>query len=278
MDRLRLMAGSAAAACLGLAACGGADRPQRPAAPDARRARDLAVVSVVGRVGDDEVRGSGVVIDGDRDLILTSAHTLWGARSLKVTTALGILHGRIVARAPCDDLALVEAYPRIPGLVSLPAAPGAAPARGALLRSLGRRHTAPDEGSQGMAGIPVSVAGAAKPAPLGTPPGSLALDTPLIPEISGGPVVDAAGRLVGIAQAGTGPGVLVPWSAIQRRLGELKPGPQTVYVGWRNQYRCVSRQRALARRQHPGFRPADARLNVIVKPTRVPGTEGMDGG
>jgi hypothetical protein len=90
-------------------------------------------------------------------------------------------------------------------------------------------------------------------------------------------VVDPAGRLIGMAQAGDAePARTVPWAAIEARIGELQPGPRRVFVGWADQYRCVGRQHALARAAHPGFRPADARLNAPVAPTRVTGAEQGD--
>jgi hypothetical protein len=98
-----------------------------------------------------------------------------------------------------------------------------------------------------------------------------------VPEVSGGPVVDRAGRLIGMAKAGDGaPATSVPWAMIKARIGELKPGPRTVYVGWADQYRCVHRQNADAVAAHPAFRPADARLNAPVEPTRLPGAEKLD--
>jgi hypothetical protein len=79
----------------------------------------FAVVGIDARIGHDDVQSAGTVIDADEGLILTSAHTVWGATSLRLSTGVGVLHGRIVARAPCADLALVETQPRIPGLVAL---------------------------------------------------------------------------------------------------------------------------------------------------------------
>ena len=67
---------------------------------------ELGVVAVEARVGGDQVLASGTVVDAERGLILTSARSVWGATSLKLDTGLGILHGRIIARAPCDELAL----------------------------------------------------------------------------------------------------------------------------------------------------------------------------
>jgi S1-C subfamily serine protease len=237
------------------------------------------VVGVTARIGAHDVLSSGFVIDGDRGLVLTAAHGVWGARSLRLATGLGVLHGRIVARAPCDDLAVLELYPRIPGLAALPTAPEG-PTSDQLLRSIGRRY---DGASSAMATIPVRTTSAALAAPeLPLPRAGVPLDSPLVPEVSGGPVIDQAGRLVGMAESVGAPGaaspaVTVPWSRIRERLNELKPGPRRVFVGWAQQYRCVDRQDAYAREMHPGYRASDARLDTRIEPTRIPGTEGMDG-
>src|SRR3954454_25067477 len=107
---------------------------------------NLGVVAIEARVGGDAVHSSGTVIDAERGLVLASARAVWGATSLKLSTGLGILHGRIVARAPCDDLALVETQPRVPGLVSLADRAGSTPPTGALVTAYGRRLTTPGEG------------------------------------------------------------------------------------------------------------------------------------
>ena len=92
---------------------------RRPERLSLAKRLELGVVAVEARVGGDQVLASGTVVDAERGLILTSARSVWGATSLKLDTGLGILHGRIIARAPCDELALVETQPRLPGLVSL---------------------------------------------------------------------------------------------------------------------------------------------------------------
>ena len=110
------------------AGCGGADdEGSRPAAATLPAARlDLGVVAVTARVGGDRVESAGVVLDSGRGLILTTAHDVWGARSLKVSTGIAVLHGRIVARDACDDLAVLETQPRLPGLVAVrPSSDGA---------------------------------------------------------------------------------------------------------------------------------------------------------
>ena len=276
MDLGQCLLPAAALCCVtALSACGGDGGANREAPPAGSPQRlDLGVVGIAARIGGDEARSSGFVIDPGRGLVLTAAHTVWGARSLKVATAFGVLHGRIVARAPCDDLAVIEVHPRIPGLAALPDAPAGSPTRNQLLRSVGRRQA--EASAAAIASIPVRAAAAAGPA------GAVPLDAPLVPEVTGGPVVDDAGRLVGMAAAmdkrgTTAPAVTVQWERIRERLAQLQPGPRQFYVGWADQYRCVGRLHAYARANHPGFRAADARLNAPVAPTRPPGAEGVDG-
>ena len=241
---------------------------------DLERQLDLSVVAIDARIGSDPVRSSGVVTDADRGLVLTSARAVWGATSLRVGTALGLLHGRVVARAPCDDLALVQIQPLVPGLVTLPRSDDP-PSAGDLLTSIGRRAADPDHATHNLLTIPTLV----RPAPWLT---RIVLDAPVLPEAAGGPVVDQQGRMVGITQSAgapePGPGAALAWAAIDRRLRMLRPGPRQVYVGWRTQYRCAAELHRATKTAHPAFRGRDARLNAPVAPTRLPGTEELDSG
>ena len=233
MDRLGAMVRTAAALCL-RGGCGERMRrrrrpsapPPRAAAARPRRGRD--------RRADRRhaVRGSGFVIDGERGLVLTAAHSVWGARSLKLSTGLGVLHGRIVARAPCDDLALLELLP------ADSRAGGAADRAGRLhaaTSSCARSAVASDPAAAAAArehpGADDLVPGASS-AELPLPSAGIPLDSPLVPEVSGGPVVDQAGRLVGMAQAMGAPASPHPrctcrGRASAQRLDELRPGPRS---------------------------------------------------
>ena len=205
----------------------------------------FAVVAIDARVGGDAVRSSGVVVNGDKGLVLTTAHSIWGATSLRLTTGVGVLYGRIVARAPCSDIALIEVQPRIPGLVAL--------ARG------------------GSVTHPLNVV-------VRTSEGVLEhRHRPLQEDSSGAPILDQGGHVAGIANAAPGRSTTVlRWSLIRKRLSELKPGPQTIYVGWRSEYKCSGALGAATKKRHPRFRTSDARLNAPVPATRVPGTSGLD--
>jgi S1-C subfamily serine protease len=277
--RVGVIVGATVLGSMGLfpiSGCGGDDPPA--AKPlTAQQRLNLGVVAIDARIGHERVRSSGTVLEAGAGQVVTAAHGVWGATSVRVTTGLGVLHGRIVARAPCDDLALVEVEPRLPGLVALPRAEGTPP-RTDLLTAVGRREADPDLGTGSLVTIPTRVAEAGVRASPGggLPPLTevIRLDAPLVPESSGGPVIDGEGRLIGLAMATEeGRAVAIPWSAVRARLDELEPGRRRVYVGWRDHYRCAPRLHAHAAAEHPGYRRQDARINAPVPATRLPGTE-----
>jgi S1-C subfamily serine protease len=239
-----------------------------------REARlDLGLVAISARIGRKVVHSSGTVVDGDRGLILTSAHSVWGATSLKLATGVAVVYGRIVARSPCDDLALVETQPWVPGMVALPRARGPlAPGR---LTAVARRWD--DAGGR----IVTTTAQAAGRRRRGAPllaaiDGGVGLRGALAPEASGGPVLDAAGRVVAITDVVRGRTAAVPIGLVRRRMHDLRPGPGTLFVGWNEYYRCAPLEHAYAEASYPGFRREDARLNAPVAATRLPGTGSLD--
>jgi S1-C subfamily serine protease len=238
------------------------------------RTADLAAVAIAADIGGDEIHSSGVVIDADAGLVLTSAHTTWGARSLKLGTNVGVLHGRIVARDPCGDLAIVQTQPRLPGLVALPLT-SATPT--ALVTSSGRRWDPSEDSRQDtLVTIPVRVReGSGEAAGSGLRiTAAVPLAGALVPESSGGPLVDAKGRFVGMAVVDRGgTAVTLPGEVIADRLDKLDAGRNTVYVGWRDYYRCAGRMHALTAARHAGFKPVDAQLNAPVTATRLTPTE-----
>jgi S1-C subfamily serine protease len=256
-----------------LVAGAGGDRVSAADAPAADDKLKLGVVAIDARIGDERVESSGTVVDPRAGLVVTSAHTVWGATSLRLSTGLGILHGRVVARAPCADLAVIEIQPRLPGLVA-PKPAGYTPQATELLSAVGRRADA-------LLTIPIRAAGAANAAAV--EPGmpkldeAIRLDTAVVPESSGGALVDGRGQVVGMTMATTRGGALaVPWSTIEARLRELRVDDRRIYVGWRSYYRCAPQLHAYARREHAGYDPKDAVINAPVPATRLPGTEQLD--
>jgi S1-C subfamily serine protease len=256
-----------------LLAGAGDDRVSAADAPATDDKLKLGVVAIDARIGDERVESSGTVVDPRAGLVVTSAHTVWGATSLRLNTGLGILHGRVVARAPCADLAVLEIQPRLPGLVASKPA-GYTPQANELLSAVGRRADA-------LVTIPVRAAGTATDVRIepGLPPldSAVQLDAAVVPASSGGALVDGRGQVLGMTLATTRGGALaLPWSTVQARLRELRVDDRRIYVGWRSYYRCAPQLHAYARREHAGYDPKDAVINAPVPATRLPGTEQLD--
>ena len=248
---------AAIVALAAMAGCGGAadGPPQRTAAAPPATRLDLGVVAVTARVGADQVESSGVVLDAARGLILTTAHDIWGARSLKVSTGIAVLHGRVVARDSCDDLAVLETQPRLPGLVAVqPSADGALFSGRpviAVRRRSGLPSRAPDlDTHRGVIGdAPAGVL------PGVSPEGAVELGgAALPPSATGSPLLGSDGRLAGLAviveQRGRTTRAALPWETINARMSELKAGGRAEYVGWRRHYRCAG---ALHRSRSPAI-------------------------
>lgn len=256
---------------------------QRAASATPAQRLDLGVVAVMARIGGDRVESTGVVIDVDRGLIVTTAHSVWGARSLKVATGIAVLHGRIVARDTCDDLAVLETQPRVPGLVAVRPTGDVPLAAGQPIVSVRRRAGLPSGGQPDLITQRVAVGGAlAGSEPRFAAEHAVALAAPdLPPAASGSPLIGADGRLAGLAQVirrrGRTLRTALSWNTIEQRLHELQPGGRAAYVGWRRHYRCAGVLHRYAAERHPGYRRADARLNAPVPATRLPGTAEVDG-
>jgi S1-C subfamily serine protease len=276
---------AAASVLAAIAGCGGSSDRAAPvtAAPPPAGRLDLSVVAITAVIGGERDYSAGVVVDDDRGLILTTAHGVWGATSLKVSTGIAVLHGRIVARDACDDLAVLETQPRVPGLVAVPPSADGTLVAGQPLIAVRRKRGLPRGGKPDLIITRVAArAGAARVfAPSDHPAGVVGLEAPALPvAASGAALLGADGRLAGLAQIvyrrGKTTYAALPWETITARLGELEPGGRAQYVGWRRHYRCSEAMQAYTSARHPRFRRQDARLNAPVPATRLPGTQGVD--
>src|SRR5215207_8037435 len=281
MRDCRWMAGVAAIAAI--AGCGGSSdgTAQRAAAAAPVGRLDLSVVAVTARIGGDREISSGVVVDTDRGLILTTAHGVWGATSLKVATGIAVLHGRIVARDACDDLAVLETQPRLPGLVSVKPSADGTLLTGRPIVAARRRSGLPSRGPELLTQRVTVKPGAARALLRGMRGRrTMRLEGALPAAASGAPLLGADGRLAGMAQVlqrrGRTVRAALPWDAIGARLRELKPGGRAQYVGWRRHYGCQDVLHRYQAARHAGYRRGDAQLNAPVPATRLRGTEDVD--
>jgi S1-C subfamily serine protease len=97
-------------AALALVGCGGGGGEEPLSPQEVIEKASPATVELVGKSGDYTVGGSGIVYDSDRGLVLTNAHVTEGVSSLqaKIGDTVPLVSARVVGRAPCDDVAVVE--------------------------------------------------------------------------------------------------------------------------------------------------------------------------
>jgi serine protease Do len=170
----------------------------------ARRLRDVTVQVLAGRAS----LGAGVI--WQRGLVVTNAHV---ARTAELRVALPdgrLVAARLVARDPSRDLAALALAPAAPVAAPVPAEPGDASRlrAGALVLAVGH---------------PLGVTGALALGVLHAAARSaddwITADIRLAPGNSGGPLADAAGRIIGInSMIVGGLGVAVPTAAVARFL------------------------------------------------------------
>lgn len=163
-------------------------RPAAGWADAAARARDYTVAVAV-RTGEGTQVGTGVVVDGQGRTI-TSRHLVAGSATAEVALPDGrIVAGRVAARSEEHDLAVLQ----------LPAGPYTAAVFGAAAAlRVGDEVLAAGfpPGFSFEAGPTVTRGIVSKPAGR-----YLQTDAPINPGMSGGPIVDRDGRVVGIIES-----------------------------------------------------------------------------
>lgn len=171
-----------------------------------------SIVGVVGRR-----RGStGVAFSAD--LVVTAAHTVRRDEGLEVVLADGArLAATLVGRDPGTDLALL----RVQGAGLTPAtwADAAAVAVGAIVLPIGRTA----RGARAVLGIVSERGGPWQTAHGAAIDAWIDVDATLPPGFSGGPLVDADGRVVGLNTSALTPrGAVIPHATIARVVERLE--------------------------------------------------------
>jgi S1-C subfamily serine protease len=217
---------------------------ERRAAADAQR----AVVLVEGVYGDRRTSATGVIFEAKQGLALTANHPIEGAPAILVTMPDGtLMKGRLVARAQCHDLAVLELRPRPRGVTPLPFGDPDAVGVGDPVTTLSYQLKAAETDAPALSSVrgtitAVNVRETFTPLPPMDP--LLAHQSPLGPSGSGSPLVDARGRMIGLntlvahPRDGGLPGVEYALSAnyIRERLRQLKPGKAGALGGWRDEH------------------------------------------
>jgi S1-C subfamily serine protease len=207
-----------------------------------------AVILVEGIYGDRQTKATGVIFEARSGLALTANHTIEGAPAIIATLADGTLRrARVVARAQCHDLAVLRLTPKPTGVRPIPFAPTRSVKPGAPVRTLSYALPSAESDAPQLAFTRGSVSAVNVEAtftPL--PPMSplIAHQTPLTPLGSGSPLLNEQGQLIGIntliahPRKDALPGIEYALSSdyIQKRLRELKPGPDGTLGGWRSEH------------------------------------------
>lgn len=189
------------------------------------------------------------------DLALTAEHVVEREDDIHIQLADGSRKSAsLVGRDPGADLALL----RVSGGGLIPAEPALEPARvGQLVLALGRPT---DEGIQASLGVVSAVGGPARTGRGGLLEKFLRTDTIPYPGFSGGPLIDAAGRVLGLNTSGLAPGGMaltlptqLAWQTAEAlaRHGRVRRG----YLGIRSQPVVIpaAQQRSLGRGQESGL-------------------------
>lgn len=185
------------------------------------------------------------------DLVLTADHAVERDEDLSVTLFDGSeIPASLAGRDPGNDLALL----RLERPAAFPASPADDAKIGQLVLALGRPSTDGLEASLGV----VSAVGGPVRTPRGLIERYLRTDTTMYPGFSGGPLIDAEGRVVGINTSfGRGMPFSIPagaaWKVAEQlaRHGSVRRG----YLGIRSQVVEIpsAGQQALKREQATGL-------------------------
>ena len=186
------------------------------------------------------------------DLVLTADHVVEREEGIKVTLSDGTqLSATLAGRDPGTDLAVL----RLERAAAKAAEPAKSARIGQLVLALGRPSGAGLEASLGV----VSAEGGPVRTPRGMIDRYIRTDTTPFPGFSGGPLVDAEGRVVGLNTSGFGHGaaLTVPAELAWKVAGQLAEHGSVVrgYLGVRSQpvEIAAAAQQALKREQAVGL-------------------------
>jgi S1-C subfamily serine protease len=241
----RILVGATVLLAAPLAACGGSDEPSEEELIAQVRP---SIVQITGRVGDSTSSGTGVVIDAERGLVLTNAHVIAGASALRAKAgdrAETEGPARVVAQAPCEDLAVIAFSERTPGLKALALGDSSNVELGQHVTALGYPVSFENPAEQRVVATDGTVSStdvAAEPdASLPRYSSTIQHQAPVNPGNSGGALVDDDGKLVGVNtlanteqndRAVQGQYYAISINHAKRFLPSLTAGKDTAYVGW----------------------------------------------
>jgi len=183
----------------------GDDTPDTPDIPEIIAGVTPSTVMVSSLI-DGEAAGSGTgwVYDADAGLIVTNWHVINGGETHSITVDGDERSARVVGAAACDDLALLEVDDTA-GLVTLPLGSQGDLKQGQKVVAVGypggASETANLTATEGIVSV-IRTSFDLQSVDVPQYPNVIQTDAAINPGNSGGPLVDAAGRLIGVNSAG----------------------------------------------------------------------------
>jgi len=226
-----------------LSACGGGKEALDP--QEITEQSEPSVVHLQGKQGTGEVIGTGVVFDAEEGFVLTNAHVITGVSSLKAKVAGGTeVPARVIATAPCDDLAVVELSSVPEDVTAVPLAESDAVKPGEPVTALGYPENLASASDQSL----VSTTGNVSAVDVSTSidpslpeyPSLIQHQATINPGNSGGPLVNQYGELVGINTLGyrgasgevQNQSYAIAIDHVQDLLPDLSAGNSYADLGW----------------------------------------------
>jgi S1-C subfamily serine protease len=253
-------------ACAALAAGCGVENETSTTSATAKPTSDddlnRSVVAVEGIYANKKTIVTGVVFSANRGLVLTANHAIEAAPAIEVTLPNGTLvQGRAIARLHCHDLALIELNPKPAGVTELAFADSRDVRIDQPVRTLSYELTSSSTKRAGLTSTrgtvsAVGVREAFPPLPVTEP--YIAHQSSLAASSSGSPLLNSAGKVVGIntlvghPRKPDKPGVEYALTSnyIKRRLGQLTSVGGRL-SGWADEHNaCHGALRELIGRGH----------------------------
>jgi S1-C subfamily serine protease len=201
--------------------------------------------------------GSGVIWDAGSGMVLTSDHLVENAGKIVVTVNGDTpVQGTLVARAQCNDIAVLTLDPKPAGLTAIDVSKSSKLKIGDEVTAVGYLKSASATKASliathgGVSSVNVSTQASPELPDL---PSVVLHQASMQDQMSGGPLVNARGELVGLltlvpGRRTTGPDVAVSSDYLSDQLAKLDETPSGTFTGWKDQHACHTAMLKIASR------------------------------